>query len=290
MVIQPFEYLTPKTLPEALALLEEKKGAAHPLAGGTDLLVLMKLGKMEPKFLVSLRNISELNSIKSTTQLCTIGAGVTVSEIADSGLCAHNPAMADLVQQMATLQIRNRATIGGNLCTAAACADFPPVLLVNDATIHLVSKEGFRDVELKHFFTGPRQTIKKTNELLVSISFRKSNIGTAYMKFGMRKAGNIPIVGVACSMDIEQGRIRDLKVAVTAASPTPMLIAEAAQTALSQKPNDATWEAIAKVVPDCLAPISDLRGSVEYRLHLAQVATRRALQKAYARYTGAFDA
>jgi len=137
---------------------------------------------------------------------------------------------------------------------------------------------------LEKFFTGPRQIIKQSKELLTKITFQKNNIASAYVKIGMRKAGNIPIVGVACSMEIENNAIIDLRVAVTAASPVPILIEEARTIALSQKPNDELWQEVAKVTPTKLSPISDLRGSKEYRLHLAKVATRRALQIAYDRH------
>ena len=191
---------------------------------------------------------------------------------------------------MATPQIRNRATVGGNLCTAAACADFPPVLLVNDATVVLARKTATREIPLKTFFTGPRETIREKDELMVSISMRKTNPGSTYIKFGNRKAGNIPIVGVACSLMLESGRIKELKVAVTAAAPTPVLVEEAHRVAVSQKPETATWDAVVATIPGALAPISDLRGSAEYRINLAKIATRRALQKAHTRLLRESDA
>jgi carbon-monoxide dehydrogenase medium subunit len=290
MHLPPFEYITPQSLPETLSILQEKKGNSLPIAGGTDVLVLMKKGNLHPQYLVSLKDLSELHSITLEKQRCIIGSCVTVSQIEDSGLYPVNAAVRDLVNQMATPQIRNRATIGGNLCTAAACADFPPVLLVNDATVILSRKTATREVPLQTFFTGPRETIREKDELMVSISLRKSNPGSAYLKFGNRKAGNIPIVGVACSLLLENGRIKELKVAVTAAAPTPVLVEEAQGVAVSQKPESATWDAVVATIPRALSPISDLRGSAEYRIHLVKIATRRALQKAHTRLLRESDA
>lgn len=290
MYLPQFKYVTPQSLPETLSILKEKKGISVPIAGGTDVLVLMKKGNLHPQYLISLRNLSELHSIKLKKQRCIIGSGVTVSQIENSGLYPVNAAIRDLVNQMATPQIRNRATIGGNLCTAAACADFPPVLLVNDAIVTLARKTGTRDVPLQTFFTGPRETIREEDELMVSISLRKSNTGSAYIKFGNRKAGNIPIVGVACSLTLESGRIKELKVAVTAAAPTPVLVEEAHQVAISKKPETVTWDAVVATIPGALAPISDLRGSANYRINLAKIATRRALQKAHSRILRESDA
>lgn len=286
MVLPPFEYLAPDTLPEALALLDEKNEVVSLLAGGTDILVSMKEGNLNPEVLVSLKHIPELHTIIKDNSVATIGAAVTVSGIEKSGLGGQNPALNDLVQQMATPQIRNRATIGGNLCTAAACADFPPFLLVNNATVELASITGTRIVPLKDFFTGPRQTVRKKNEMLVSISFRQYNRGSAYIKYGIRKAGNIPIVGAACSVSLNNGKIDLLRLAVTAASPVPVLMDETDLKVRGQKPDDSLWEAVTGKIPDALAPISDLRASADFRLHLARVAARRAVEKAHERLTG----
>lgn len=273
-----------------MELLSLDKNGIYPLAGGTDLLVLIKQGIIHPSQLVSLKDVPELHTIDIMDGIANIGGCVTVSEIAQSDVCQQNSGVLDVIRQMATLQIRNRATIGGNLCTAAACADFPPVLLVNDANVTLRNHKETRTVDIKSFFTGPRKTVRQKDELLVSVSLSKSNIASSYIKLGLRKAGNIPVVGVACSMTIENDRIQNLRVAVTAASPIPVLINDAEGTGRGEKPGESLWDAISKTIPNYLDPITDLRGSKDYRLHMASVLTKRSLEKAYNRSLGNFDA
>lgn len=283
MVIPPFTYYSPLELKEVLEILASNTENVLPLAGGTDILVMMKEERINPGGLISLKNISELKNIKTVGNEIVIGSNTTVGEIERSNLFSDNPIFGDLIQQMATRQIRNRATIGGNLCTAAACADFPPVLLVNDAKVVLLNRLGTRQMSLAEFITGPRQTALEKDELLFSIICKKKNPGSAYIKFGVRESANISIVGIACSMEIEDGKISEISVASTAASPIPLIIDSIRDVTIGKKPQKETWEAAADKVAIALDPISDIRGSMNYRIHLAKVGTVRALDKAYHR-------
>jgi carbon-monoxide dehydrogenase medium subunit len=290
MIIPPFEYYSPANLAEALDILDEKRSEVLPLAGGTDILVMMKEGTLKPKGLLSLKKIEELKQVnKSENGQIEIGAGMTVTEIETMGISRMNPAFGDLIWEMATRQVRNRATIGGNLCTAAACADFPPVLLVNDATVLLRSKNKEREVPLETFFTGPRMNVRQDNELLVSIRFKQVNRGTAYIKFGVRKAVKISIVGIACALEVADGLVSDVKLASTAASPTPIVIEKVRDVVIGKPPVPDTWERAAAVGEQALSPIADLRGSADYRRQLGKVGTVRALDKAFHRLTEAQD-
>ncbi len=288
MVLPPFEYYSPANLAEALDILDEKRGEVLPLAGGTDILVMMKEGTLKPRGLLSLKKIDELKQVKTNEdESIEIGAGMTVTGIERMGISRENPAFGDLVWEMATRQVRNRATIGGNLCTAAACADFPPVLLVNKATVLLKSKNKERQVPLETFFTAPRKNLRRDNELLVSIRFKKINRGTAYIKFGVRKAVKISIVGIACALEVADGLVSDIRLASTAASPIPIVIEKVRDVVIGKPPVPETWECAAAVVEQTLSPISDLRGSADYRRRLGRVGTVRALDKAFHRLTGA---
>jgi carbon-monoxide dehydrogenase medium subunit len=287
MILPRFNYYSPGDLPEALDILAEKKGSVLPLAGGTDILVMMKEGSLKPKGLLSLKKIDELTAVnKAGDERLGIGAGTTVSAIEKLGISRSNPAFGDLIWEMATRQVRNRATIGGNLCTAAACADFPPVLLINDASVLLKSKSGEREVPIETFFTGPRQNIRKDDELLIAIYFKEVNRGSAYVKFGVRKAVKISIVGIACSLQVTDGKVSDIKIATTASSPTPFIVEGVEEVTLGKPPVKDTWEQAAEVVARSLSPISDLRGSADYRRRLGKVGTIRALDMAYHRLTG----
>ncbi len=282
MYIPPLEYTAPTTIGEALAALRKTNGAV-PLAGGTDLVVMMKEGRAAPAGVVSLRKLAELKRLSIENGMCHLGSRVTVSQIGRSELCKNNPGFADMVHTMANQQIRNRATVGGNLCTAAACADIPPILLVNDATVTIAGVDGARTIPLAKFFTGPRQTVLQRDELLLKVSCKANNPGTAYIKFGPRKVVNIAIVGVAVALTVEHDAIASLRVAVTAASPTPMLFTEPALQVSGADTNDATWNNIASRVVEQLSPISDIRGSADYRRQLAHVGVVRGCQTALSR-------
>lgn len=285
MHLKPFEYLVPRGLDEALAMLSVEPPPL-PLAGGTDLVVQMKEGKLEPRALISLRHLDELRVSEGNGEAYRLGAGLTVSALGKLGLASENPCLGDAVRQMATPQIRNRATLGGNLCTSAACADFPPVLLVSNAEVELKSAAGTRRMKLAEFHTGLREVDRRADELLVSISCRKANPGSAYVKFGVRRAANIAVAGVACSLELDGDTVAQLQIATTAACPVCGLVEEAAQLALGRPAGEETWQVVAQAVRQQMSPISDLRGSAEYRLHLIEVGTLRALRLAYERLCG----
>lgn len=284
MYLPPFTYKSPASLDEALDILRENQGQTAPLAGGTDLLVEMKEGNRRPTCLMSLKNIKELHEVNTTDELISIGGAVTISALESLKLNSVNPALSDVIRELANPQIRNRATVAGNLCTAAACADFPPALLINEACVTIAGKQGRREISVKDFITGPRETNMQCDELVVCIIFKRVNPGSAYIKFGLRKALNISIVGVASSIQLNNGRIEKLQVAVTAASPRPVYLDELSTQFAGSAPKLETWKAVAELVAQPLSPISDLRASAEYRLQLARVGTIRALQLSYQRW------
>lgn len=289
MHIKPLGYISPVDLSAAVAALADDCELT-PLAGGTDLLVLMKEGRINPKKLLSLKHLPELKGITCDGDTCTFGASTTVSELGDSGLAANNPCIADAVRQMATPQIRNRATIGGNLCTSAACADFPPVLLINGAVLHLQSASGKRDVPISEFFLGLRKVDLQGGELLTSITCKHNNPGSAYLKFGMRQAANISIIGIAAALELDNDTVTKIKISSTAACPKSTLLEGVSEVAVGQPATKQTWDKVAKVVKGQLTPISDIRGSANYRLVLAEVGCVRVLEQATKRFRGTPDA
>lgn len=288
MHLPEFEYLRPNALSEALATLAKRGAAVRPLAGGTDLLLALKEGKSKPEALLSLRDIPELHQSESNGEIYCAGAGCSVAELTAESIAAENPALADLRHVFASAPIRNRATIGGNICNAAACADLPPVLLVNSAQLTIAGVDGERTTSLEQFITGPRQTALQQGELLVSIAFKKRNAGSAYIKFGPRQAVNIAIVGVACALELSDGVVSSARVSVTAASPAPIL--HISESAVGKEPSQELWKIVAEEAAAKLAPISDIRGSVEYRLQLAKVGAARGLQLCFERLGEASNA
>lgn len=288
MYLPEFEYIRPGDLGAALATLAERGKSVRALAGGTDLLLAMKEGKVKPAALISLRDIPELKLLENSGEMCNAGAGLTIAELTNDALVKANPIFGDLRRQFASAPIRNLATIGGNICNAAACADLPPTLMVNNAQLTIESSNGPRNTSLEDFITGPRETALKSGELLTTISFRNSNPGTAYIKFGPRQAVNIAIVGVACALEFRDGVVSSLRVAVTAASPAPVL--HIAEAAVGKEPSLEVWRSVADEVSAKLSPISDIRGSAGYRLQLARVGTVRGLERAHSRLKEATDA
>jgi carbon-monoxide dehydrogenase medium subunit len=288
MYVPDCAYHVPVTLAEALELLGNG-GNLLPLAGGTDLVVLMKDGKLNPDGLMSLRKIEELRHFKQENGTCTFGAGTTVSGIGRSSLARTNPSIRDAVKSMATPQIRNRATVGGNLCTAAACADFPPVLLINDAVLTLESAAGKRELSVTDFITGARKTDLRPGELMTKVSLRRVNPGTSYIKFGIRRAANISVVAVACSLELDGDAVSRVTLASVAASPRPVLI-ESPDEVIGRPADRETFEILAEMVREKLRPISDLRSGVEHRLHLGRIGAVRALETARDRLSEARDA
>jgi|Deesub1362B_J571_1020462.scaffolds.fasta_scaffold02496_2 carbon-monoxide dehydrogenase medium subunit len=286
MYLPNFEYFAPASLEEALHLLYRHREALRPLAGGTDLLISMKNREQVPWGLMSLRRIPELHRMEADSEWVEVGAAVTVTELEESGLVSRNSAFLDLFEGMASPQVRNRATIGGNLCTAAACADFPPVLLINEATVRLRSVEGEREMRLSQFLVGPRQTARTPVELLVSVRFRRANRGSAYVKFGVREAVNIAIVGVAGALHPGGDSSCRVCLASTAASPVPVLFEKELRTDCSPAEARNQWQQIAEEFSHQHQPISDVRGSAEYRLHLIQTGVVRALKRARRRLRG----
>jgi len=282
MILPELVYHAPTSLSEAMALLLEAP-AARILAGGTDLIVMMKEGRAAPPRLVSLRRIERLHRVELEGAGVTIGSAATIGDIHRSGLLDGHAAFADMVPLMATPQIRNRATIGGNLCTAAACADTPPVLLVADAETEIEGPSGQRAVPLSRFFVGVRRTCLQPGEILGSVRIPRVMPASAYVKFGVRGAGNVAQVGVAAAVTLDGERVNDLRVAFTAAAPTPVLLDAEELGFTSAVPSRDLIEAVAEAASERARPISDLRGSAGYRRHLVGVGVRRALRRAFAR-------
>ncbi len=283
MFLPPFDYRAPKSLTEAVSLLTEETDAAL-LAGGTDLLVGMKERRFRPRRVISLRHIPELHRWETRGEWAYLGAAVTVAELEQTPWPTTNAALGDLIPEMAVPQVRNRATVGGNLCTAAACADFPPVLLVSQARVILTGPQGEREIPLKEFFTGPRQTVRRPDEILTTIIFQAHNPGSAYVKFGWRRTANIAVVGVAAALELDGEKISRAAVSVTAASPAPVVLEEKELELRGERPTEEVFQKAAEKVYLALKPISDLRGSAAYRLHLARVGTIRAFQRALERW------
>lgn len=286
MRIENLEYHSPSSLKEACGLLDTLGSNARILAGGTDVLADLKQGTLTADHLVSLANIKELKVIKAEKTSLWIGALVTPNELANSSQVKELfTGLSDAGASMAGMQIRNLATIGGNLSSAVPSADLPPSLLTVQAELELVSAKGKRIVPIKNFFKGPRETDLKPGEILsgIRIPSLPEGTGTAYEKFQLRDASALAVVGVAARLTVKDNKILIAHIAVGAAAPTPLLIEEACTLLQGKEPSEEIFSKAGELVHQNVQPISDLRGSEEYRRDLAGVLTKRALNKANSR-------
>jgi len=232
-VLPRFELLKPSSLDEALRLLSEREDAL-PIAGGTNLLVDMRGGKLAPPTLVEVGGLHELCCIHERDGILEIGGAVTIAELLDDPMIErHVPILQEMGRSFANTLIRNRATIGGNLVNAAPCSDTAPALLVLDAEIELRSLVGTRRVPLDEFLVGAFETKRQGNELLtcVRVPIPPPSARTAFEKMGLRKISCMAKVDVAVRVDVDDaGTVTNARVAVGAASAVALRVPEAEAT------------------------------------------------------------
>ncbi len=290
--MKPFEYQSPTSIAEAVALLAEKGARARPLAGGTDLLVQLRRGLLEADLLVDVKRIPELDRIAfDPAEGLTVGAAVSCARLCEHpDVCRFYPGLVDAVSLIGGPAIRSRATPGGNLCNAAPSADAIPAMIVLDATCAIASPRGFRTLPVATFCTAPGRTVLGEDEMLVSIHFPvpAPNAGARYLRFTPRREMDIAVAGAAVwiALSDDHARIVDARIALAAVAPTP-LVAEAAGAALiGQSPSEALFAEAARLAREAARPIGDVRGTETQRRHLVGVLVRRALREAVCRAKG----
>jgi aerobic carbon-monoxide dehydrogenase medium subunit len=278
--MKSFEYFAPATLSEACQLLAAHNGEARVIAGGTDLLLKMKAGtlRVAPKAIVNIKRLPELRGISNLQPQISIGALTTLEELRHSPLIReHCPALAEAANTMASVQIRNMATVGGNLCNAAPSGDLAPILIALEALAVISGLSGSRRIPLDEFFIGPGQTALALGELLLSIEVPPPNGCSLYLKRAPREHMDIAVVGVGLSLRLEDGRCISARVVLGAVAPIPMR-ARRAEAELTGGP--LTAERIsraARLAAEEAKPIDDVRSSAWYRLRMVEVLTRRGL-------------
>lgn len=268
----------PADLSEALAILS--RGGCTPLVGGTD--VFPALVDRPPVPLLDLTRIEALRGVETNAALIRIGAATTWSEITRAPLPPAFDMLKDAARKIGSVQIQNRATLGGNLCNASPAADGVPPLLALDACVELASPRGTRTLSLAEFLRGNRMTARAGDELLVAIIIPRDleHAGSAFEKFGARKYLVISIVMVAAVLDIDAGVIRRARIAVGAASAVAQRLG-ALEGRLAGMPADADFATIIDDADLCaLSPIDDVRATAAYRLHAARELVARTLVKA----------
>lgn len=287
-MIPEFNLVEPKDLASALAALDELGPAARALAGGTDILLAMRDKGLPVEALVDISSLPELQGIEVLADgSLSIGAGVTLRQMETSSVVKRGwPILAEAVATIGSMQVRNRGTLGGNLCNASPAADSAPPLLVLNASLELVSAAGSRTIPIDSFFLGLGKTALGRGELLKRIIVPPMKPGTvaAFVAWGPRNAMDIDVASVAVSLKLTEGLVcTAARVALGAVAAMPIR-APAAEAVLQGKLGD---ERIRKAADEALGnacPIDDVRSTSEFRCRLVPVLARRAIRQAIARY------
>ncbi len=287
------DYVRPESLEEAVNLLADAGGKARAMAGGTDLIVLLRTNAERvgsPDLVVDVKCIPELDELSyDDASGLTIGAAVECYRIySDEGIAAYYPGLVDAASLIGGIQIQGRASIGGNLCNATPSADSIPALIAMGATANVTGPNGCRQVAVEDFCTGPSKTVLASDELLVSISIpaAKANQGARYIRFIPRNEMDIAVAGAGVSVEIEDGAFTSARVALASVAPTPLFVQEAGDSLAGKPVNDESIAEAARLASAAAKPITDMRGTAEYRTHLCEVLTRRALNTAVERAKG----
>ena len=282
MRLPKFEYLSPQTVQEACSLLAQHGDKAKVLAGGTDLMNVMKERVITPEYVIGLRNISDLDYIEADADGIRIGALTTLTSLGNSSIVKEKfPCLAEVPGKMATVQIRNMGTVGGNLCNAAPSADTAPILICLGAQAKIAGPNGERVVALEDFFSGPGQTVLEDGEILTEIQVpnQPSNTAGAYFKMS-RVAVDLAIVGVGAVITADGDTCSDIKITLGAVAPTPIRAKNTEALIKGKKIEDSLIEEAGKTAAEEATPIDDVRGSAFYRTEMVNVLTKRAIRLA----------
>jgi aerobic carbon-monoxide dehydrogenase medium subunit len=287
--VRRFELVTPANLDDCLRALKGRGPDVRVLAGGTDLIAQLKVGMLTLSTVVDLSGVADLRVLDGDRERgFRIGAAVTARTLEqDARLRAALPSLSESGALVGSIQIRNLATLGGNICNAAPSADMAPPLIALDAEAVIAGAAGRRRVPMTAFFKGVRETVLAPDELLVEfvVPATGPRSGGAYLRHTPRRELDIAVVGVASQVSMADGVCRKARIALAAVAPTPVR-ATAAEQALEGQP--LTPQAIARAADlavEAARPISDQRGSAEFRRHLVRILTRRTLGIALERAT-----
>jgi CO/xanthine dehydrogenase FAD-binding subunit len=280
-------YEAPETLQAAVALLAGASGPARILAGGTDVIVQMETDLIEPQLLVDIKKIPEVRQIKAENGGFRIGAAASGMEIMQhAALCKAWPGVIDGVKLIGSIQVKGRASVGGNLCNGSPAADSVPAMIAAGAVARIIGPDGTREVPVEEIPTGPGKTSLRKGEIIASffLPARPAHSGDAYQRFTPRTEMDIAVVGVGVNLTLDgSGTCTVARFALGAVAPTIMLVKEAGAALVGTKVDDAALERLAKAASAACRPIDDKRGTKEYRIKVAGVLAKRTAQQALER-------
>jgi carbon-monoxide dehydrogenase medium subunit len=285
--VRRFELAVPGSVDECLQILAKRGPDTKVVAGGTDLLPQLKNGVLKPGWVVDLSAVAELRTISDAPDgRLRIGASVTARELElDARVRSRFPALAESAAMVGSVQVRNLATLGGNLCNAAPSADMAPPLLALDAEAVIAGPSGQRRVPMASFFLGVRRTVLAPGELLLEIVVpaQGAHSGGNYLRHTPRRELDIAVVGVASQITLAGGKCTAARIALAAVAPVPLRATDAEQALVGQPLTPQQIERAADLASGAARPIDDHRGSIEFRNHLVRVLTRRTLTTALER-------
>ena len=287
-----FDYVRASTPDEVLHLLQNERDGVRLLMGGTDLLVRIRDGAIHPRVVVDVKHLPGMGEVTYDQQAgLTVGAAVTMNRIAaHPAVQAHYPLLAESANTVASYQVRNRATLGGNLCNASPAADTAPAALLLEATIVMYGPSGDRETPAAHFFLGPGRTAMQAGEFMTAMRFSPPPSGAVgrYLKLGRNRAGDLAIAGVAVFgfPDHAVASGYRFRVGLASVAPVPLRAQEAEALLAGSPPSEKTFAAAAAEAVGAASPIDDVRASAAYRQAMVRNLTLRALRDVWTRLAG----
>ena len=290
--MEAFDFVSAKSIDEAVSILNEHGDRARIIAGGTDILVMMRAGRRLADVVIDVKDIPELSNMAySSENGLSLGAAVPCYQIyQDAAISAAYPGLIDSATLIGGIQIQGRASFGGNICNAAPSGDTIPAIIANSGVCHIAGPNGWRTLAAEDFCTAPGQNALQRGEMLVSIQFPAPapNSGANYQRFIPRNEMDIAVAGVGSSVVLDDSGQNFVsgRVALASVAPTPVFSRAAGESLAGKPVNDETIRAASELAMADAKPINDMRGTIRQRIHLIGVLTRRTLNIAVERARG----
>lgn len=282
-MLPKFDYFAPETLQETLELLDRHGRESKLMAGGTDLIVSLRARERLPKNVIDIKGVKELHELSYDEKRgLRVGAAVTLNRLIHyDAVSKEFPILTEAVSTIGDYEIRNRATLAGNICNASPAADSAPALLVLEANVNVASRERKRTVSIGEFFTGVKKTVLADNEVVTSINVPTAPKGSmgGYLKARRTVGEDLAIVGVGGLVTPTGKADRSVRLAYASVAQTPVRAFEAEKILESAKPLDELLDQAMPIVRKTVSPISDVRAGKEYRVNLVEVLTRRLVRR-----------
>ncbi|MAT14742.1 MAG: carbon monoxide dehydrogenase [Planctomyces sp.] len=286
--MRDFEYEAPSTLASAIEQIVQGNGSVKALAGGTDLIDHIRTGRLRPNLVVDVKKIPELNVLEVGSEGLRLGAAVSCTRIYENAeICEKYSALTDACHIIGGIQVQNRASVGGNLCNSGPAADSIPALIALDATCVIAGPQGSREIAVEDFCTAPGRNVLESGEILVELNMpaRPAHSGSHYLRFIPRNEMDIAVVGVGASVTLDDSgqNFVSARIGIGAVAPTPLFAKEASEVLFGLPVNEESINKAVEAARAIATPITDMRGTIEFRKHITGVLTKRALEKAIER-------